>query len=922
MNFKSMSAKGGSAFGGKIFTKSVILAVFLGSVAFVSPVLAYYPSLSASSQGNGSVLLSVSNANPNSQVDLSSKQTSSLWTVVSNIGRTDNSGYFSQVVSLPTDGSSNIIQLYVTVGGQQSSTTSVSPNGGSNCYNNNNYNNNNCGGCTYNCGSSGSITFSPSSATLSVGQNLNVSIYGQSSGYSYGNYYVSSNSSSGVVTASISGQTLSLYGNTNGSSSISICQSNSSSSCGTLYVTVSGSSGCTYNCGNNGSITFSPSSAILSVGQSLNVSIYGSNGGYSYGNYYISSNSNSGIASASISGSNLNLYGSTSGSSNIIVCQTNSSSSCGTLYVTVSGSGCSYNCGSGSLTFSQSSVNVNVGQTTSVTANNGSGSLYVSTNSNSSVATVSVSGNQINIYGNNSGTANVVICSYSTNCGTLYITVGGSSGYGNISLSQSNVNLTYPQTSTVTISSNGGYSGSYYVSSNNNQNVASATVSGSLLYLSSLTSGSTTVTVCQSNNSSQCASLYVNVNGSGSCTYNCGSGTLNFSPSSESLYVGQSATVSIYGSSSSYSGSYAISSNYNPNVVYAYISGSNLYLTANATGSSSIVVCQNNNNNCGTLYVTVGNGGSGSGSFSLSQNSLSVVAGQSSTVNLYGNGSYYISSNSNSYAATANISGSTLNIYGVQNGNTNVIVCQSSNTACLTLYVTVSGGGNNYGGLYLTQSSLNVNVGQTATVSASGNGGYGFYLGTNSNNSVASATIGGNLVSVYGIRSGTTNIQVCQNNAGGCVTLYVTVGGGTSGGGLQYPGGGNVLGANTYPNGQLIGENGTVYIVYRNTKTGFSSGSVFTGLGFKFANVIQVGTSGLNSSGYTVNTSYASHPWGSWVKSGSTVYFVHEQGLIPVPNWDTFLNNGGTANVIVSANSYDLRLPVLSPMYNFDTRLQ
>ena len=718
------------ALGGKILAKSLILAVFLGSIAFVSPALAYYPTLTATSQGSGSILLSVNGGNPNSQIDLSSKQTGSLWTVVSNIGRTDYNGYFSQVVSMPSDGTNNVIQLYVTVGGQQSSTVSVYSNGG--CYSTS------CGGCTYNCGGGlGGLSFSQTNPSLTVGQSANITITTNVSGVQYyqGNYYVSTNSNSNVVTAYVNGQSLNLYGNTSGSSTIVVCQTNSSSSCGTLYVTVTGGSGCYSNCG-------------------------------------------------------------------------------------------------GSLTFSPSTVSVNVGQTATVTAYNTSGSLYVSSNSNSAIATASVSGNQINVYGYSAGSTSAVICSSnSSSCGTLYITVGNGSSYGFVTLSPSTLNLTYPQTSTVSISSNN-YGGSYYVSSNSNSGVASASVSGNLLYVSPLTGGSTTINVCQSSSSSQCASVYVTVNGGGGCYSNCGS------------------------------------------------------------------------------------------SLSLSQSNLTMTSGQTTNINIYGSGSYYVSSNSNIYAATASISGNSVNIYGVQNGNSSVVICQNINNACVTLYVTVTGSSSIYGSLYLSQASLNINVGQTSTVSVSGNGGNVFYLGSNTNSSVASANINGNIITVYGLRNGTANLQVCQNNTGGCVTLYASVGNPTSsGGGLQYPGG-SVLGASTYPNGQLIGENGTVYIVYKNTKTGFSSGSVFTGLGFKFVNVIQVGASGLISSGYTVNNSYSSHPWGSWIKSGSTVYFVHDSGLIPVPNWDTFLNNGGSANLIVSANIYDLRLPTLSPMTYGDSRLQ
>ena len=131
-----------------------------------------------------------------------------------------------------------------------------------------------------------------------------------------------------------------------------------------------------------------------------------------------------------------------------------------------------------------------------------------------------------------------------------------------------------------------------------------------------------------------------------------------------------------------------------------------------------------------------------------------------------------------------------------------------------------------------------------------------------------------------------------------------------------------MLGASSYPNGELISEGSTVYIVYKNTKTAFANASAFLGLGYKFGNVVAIGSSGLTTSSYSINTSYVQHPWGSWVKSGQTIYFVHETGLIPIPDWQTFLNNGGQAAWTVNINSYDSRLPILSPMTYSDNRLR
>jgi len=784
------------------FIKSLIFVGFIaGFLVFTPSVLAYYPTLSVNYQGgNDNVQINVSNAATYSQINLSYRQSSTLWTTINNIGQTDGSGYFTQVISMPSDGSSSQVQLYVTVGGQQSATISIYPSGGSFCG-------------YYGC-NVGGLNISPSSLNISVGQSASANVSIGSYIYS-GSYYISNNSNSSVASASISGSTVNVYGLNSGSTTITVCST--SSTCAYLYVTVSGGS-------TGGNIYFSPSSVNLTAGQSQSVTIYNNNNYYN-SNYYISSNSNSNVASAYISGNSLYVSGLVSGSTSINVCQS-SYSNCATLYVTVSGGS------GGSLSLSQTNVSMTVGQSLTVTAYNAP-AVYISSNSNPSIVSSSLDVNKINLYGSTAGSSTIYVCaiSSSSQCANIYVTVSGSGNYGNIYFSPSSVNLTAGQSQSVTIYNNNNYyNNNYYVSSNSNSSVASASISGSTLYVNALTSGSTSIAVCQSGYSN-CATLYVTVSGGSSNT------NLWFSPASPNLYVGQSLAVSV--NSSAYA----------------------------------------------TVYP-------------------------------YNTNAYYVASNSNSNVASASISGTVLNLYAYQNGSTNISVCHSSLSFCSTLYVTV-GGGSSGGSLSMSQTSVNVGVNQNVNVTVYGSGSY--YISSNSNSSVATASISGNTLSIYGRQYGSTSISICQSGYSSCVSVYVTVSGYSTGGGLTYPG---VLGASTYSNGQLISENGTVYMVYKNTKTGFVSASVFTSLGFKFANVIEVGSSGLTDSGYLIRNSYSSHPWGTWVKSGSTVYFVHEQGLIPVPDWNTFLNNGGQASFIVSANSYDLALPRLSNMTYSDYRLR
>jgi hypothetical protein len=108
-------------------------------------------------------------------------------------------------------------------------------------------------------GNSGSIYLSPSSITVAPGQSQTVSINSYNNtynGYNYGNnYYIANNPGSQYFSASISGNSVIVYGNNPGSATLNICSQYSGSSCASLYVVVSstyynGYNGYNYN--NNG----------------------------------------------------------------------------------------------------------------------------------------------------------------------------------------------------------------------------------------------------------------------------------------------------------------------------------------------------------------------------------------------------------------------------------------------------------------------------------------------------------------------------------------------------------------------------------------------------------------------------------------------------------------------------------------------
>jgi hypothetical protein len=964
-----------------------ILAVAILVMVLPNPQALAQPVVSITNDNGNNVSIFVSGATYNQNVDLVYiLPNSSLQTVISNIG-TAYSGVWNGNLNLSEYGILSGSQVFVRVGGQQSNTITV----GSGYI----------GGCTYpstgsgpygNCGSPYGLSLSQNSVTLSVGQSQAVTVNNYGSGF-----YVSANSNSSVASASVSGNQVNLYGLTNGTTNISICSNSGNYACANIYVTVSGSLGCGYNCSTQ--MQFSPSSLTLDVGQSSRVTI-NPNRSYLVQNlYYISSNSNSNVASASILGvgNELIVNALSAGTTNITVCDNQASYNCGTLYITVRNTGT----GSGNVWFSPSNPTMQVGQSLAVSINSSvsystysgsSNAYYVASNSNPNVVSASVVGTVLNLYANQTGSSNISVCHSSLSlCSTLYVTVSGSGSSSQLSFSEDFPNLNLNQSRSITVYYNNVATSNFYISSNSNPSIVNATASGNTVNLYGQNVGNSTINICHST-TSVCRSLYTTVGG-------YSGGNLTFSQNNVNLNYAQNININIYGGSGS--GSYYISSNSNPSIVNASISGSTVYLYGQSQGSSTIVVCQNNTASCGTLYVTVYGTGGGSGNgIWFSQSNVNVGQFQNQSVIVYSNlgSNYYISSNSNSNVLTVSVVGNTLNLYGKTLGSSNVVVCHATaSNLCGTLFVSV-GGGFGGGALSLSQNNLTLSMGQSASITAYNTTG-SIYVSSNSNPNVAGASVSNTTLNVYASNTGSTNIVVCQNNASTCATLYVTVDNNYQSGSLslltyslpnitlgqfynqqlQVSGGtppynftlisgslpngfslsnsgiisgtvnnsvnssftirvndnfgrsasanftltsGSVLGASIYKNGMLIKEGNTIYIVYRNSKTGFANLSAFKGFGFKLANVITALNTGLVSSGYTITTANASHPWGSWIKSGNTVYFVHENGLVPVPDMGVFTNNGGMEANIVPANIKDFTLPILSVMVNDDNRLR
>lgn len=407
------------------------------------------------------------------------------------------------------------------------------------------------------------------------------------------------------------------------------------------------------------------------------------------------------------------------------------------------------------LSLSQGGLVLTVGQSSTITANNSS--LYLSNNSNPPIANVNISGSQIAITANSYGSTVVTVCELgsTSSCSSIYVTVQNN-GAAQISLSQSSVSITSGQSVPVTIS---GASGLYSIVNNSNPSIIQASLSGAVITLTtSSTSGSSSITVCSIDNSS-CGVINVTAT-------NVSSSALNFSQATPTISVGGNIVITIYGISGS---SFYVASNSNPSMVQANLVGSTLTLLGNAAGSSIINICSSVSS-CGNIAATVTSASTG-GPMQLSQNSVSILVGQSLNITISGGLMPYSMASSNSgNIFQANINGNTLTLYGVSSGSSSTSVC-SSGGGCIGLTVAVNGQGQT-NQLILSQNNLSLSVGQGTTVYITGNGSY--YVASNSNPSAVSASISGSSIIVSALAAGTTNISVCQNG-GQCATLSVTV---------------------------------------------------------------------------------------------------------------------------------------------------
>jgi len=606
----------------------------IGFVIYIPSAFAATPTLSVS--GNGDTVTMVINGDANATVLMYYTKTG-VGPTLHSIGTTNSSGYLSVGVSTSILAVASASAVHVIVNSQSSADVTWP---------------------TYSSTVS-AITLSQTGLVLNVGSSSTITASGSSS------LYLSNNTNSAIANVSISGSSVTITGNTYGSTVVTICSQGTSTNCPSVYVTVQ-SSGAT-------PLTFSQSNLTIAYNQSVPVTISGGTGIYT-----ILNNSNSNNVSASLNTNTVTLRAlQNSGQSTITVCSSDMSS-CGIINVTIG------TASTATLYFSQTNPTVSIGQTTSIIlSGGGSSSYYISSNSNTSVVQATINGTTLSLYGILSGSATINVCSSVGSCNSIGINVSYVSSGGSLTLSQSSVSVLVGQSVSITVS---GGATPYSISSGSS-NIFQSSLNGNIITLSGIAVGSSTLLVCSSE--SACVNLSVVVNSSTSSTSNP-----VFSQNNLSITLGQSQSITVSGN-----GGYYVSGNTNSSVASVTINGTVITINSLALGNTNISVCQNGGL-CSILYVTVISPASSTPTstptgtaitfLSFSNNNPSLSVGQGSVVIISGgiSGSYNVVYNSNSGVVQTGISGSSLIISGIKKGCAVIVICSSNNT-CGALAISV-----------------------------------------------------------------------------------------------------------------------------------------------------------------------------------------------------------------------------------------
>ena len=648
------------------------------------------------------------------------------------------------------------------------------------------------------------ITASPSSVTAYVGGgNKTVTIGGSS----LGKLSISTQPTSSVATAALSGSTLTITPKGSGKTSVTVKESNGGKTV-TINITVLATS-----------IT-AQTVQVYAGGSAKTVTIQGSN----MGTLSIKTQPNSTYATASLSGKNLTITPKSAGTTSLVLQESNGNKTA-TINISVLAT---------SITANPESVTAYVGggSKTVTLGGTNAGSKSIVTQPNGSIATASISGNTLTITpkaagdtsvvvkeanGNVQKTINIKVLATSIDASNknVILYVGGSSqtvtlsgenagafsidkqpdtgiatasinnktitispktaGTTSVIAKEANgnqkitINIEVRKTSIVatpgsvtayvggseqTVTLSGTYMGTLTIESAPNGEIATASLEGNILKITPKAVGNTNITIKEANGG-QTTTISIKVIES----------DIKVSSSNVTAYVGGIAKeVTINGTNI---GSLTITGKPKDTIATASLDGSTLTISPVGAGTTSVTVRESNGNKAVTVSINV---------LATSVNAQSVnvfEGGSSKSVTVTGNymGSLSIESGPNTGIATVDLNGTELTVTPVKAGTTNVVVKEANGNAKATISITVTAtsidANNKNVTLYVGGSSQNVTISGTSAGT--------FSIETKPTDTIATASLANNILTIRAVGAGETDIVVKEANGNKEVTIHVEV---------------------------------------------------------------------------------------------------------------------------------------------------
>lgn len=115
-------------------------------------------------------------------------------------------------------------------------------------------------------------------------------------------------------------------------------------------------------------------------------------------------------------------------------------------------------------------------------------------------------------------------------------------------------------------------------------------------------------------------------------------------------------------------------------------------------------------------------------------------------------------------------------------------------------------------------------------------------------------------------------------------------------------------------NGSLINDNGTVYLITDGQRVGFANEQAFLGLGYSFDYVYAGDTSFLSTLAPITNANQQ-HPNGTLINDNGTIYIMHKGGRAGFPSLAVLDSWGYWLEDVVPANDHDRQSPLVTTVH-------